>query len=272
MLEQYHVGKDWDKFVKYLKNESRGLTTGYGEIDRAIIGLPGYVTVMGEPKCFKSTFVMRTMMEKALAGHPVILIDRENGRQRIRKRMICYLAELSDGVVKSQNFRGDEEEKYKEAERVFTKLPIYIIEDHQELEDLESIIKEAGHLYKKHVLLVVDSLQSLVTDFKDRRASVDYWVFAFNDLKKKYEGWLTLVCISEKNRQVYGMGSRAGGKESGGIEYKSEMVFDLYPNKEGNAVIVECVYNRDGDTGVLTSLRVSHPYTYRLEESDSVPE
>ena len=270
MLEQYHIGTNWEKFTNYCKNQSRGLKTGFAEIDKMIVGLPGLVTVMGEPKCCKSTFVMDIGLNKALEGHPVIMIDKENGIQRTRLRMLCALAELSVGAIKGRR-NQEEQEQLDNATVKLQNLPIYYV-DTVEQEALEILVKTALNKHKKHCLIIADSLQSLITDFKDRRGEIDFWIFYFNELKKKYENYITILVVSEKNRQAYGNSSRAGGAESRGIEYKSEMVLDMYPTSDGAAIGIECTYNRDGDTGVLSTLTRPNPYCYKLAENETLPE
>lgn len=265
------IGKDWAKFEDYRANRFLGLKTGFPEMDRKIIGLPGLVTFMGEPKCCKSTAVMSIALNKAIEGHPVIYMDKENGMQRARMRMICYLAGITRGAVLGE-LLGDEVQRYNKAATLLKSLPICYLIENISAETLEATIKEAGKVYRKNVVVVVDSLQKIITDFKDRRASVDYWVFLFNELKQRYENWVTIIVVSEKNRSEYGTASKSGGKESGGIEYTSELVLDLYPSKDKSSIIIECTYNRDGPTGVLSKLIKPTPYDYRLKEAEYCPE
>lgn len=277
MIENHHISSDWDRFDKYRTNAPRGLVTGFSDMDRSIIGLPNLVTVMGEPKCCKSTFVMNIAMYLAPQGNPIILLDKENGLQRTRLRMLSMLSGLTIGAIKSRSMTAEETARFTTAEAELKSLPIYYIAEEVSGPALEELIREVGKKHKQHVVLVADSLQSLVQDFKDRRASVDYWVFLFNELKLKYENFLTIIVVSEKNRQSYGTGSKSGAKESGGIEYKSEMVIDLYPkgdkdSPDADAIIAECVFNRDGDTGVIATLVKPYPYCYKLKEREFIPE
>lgn len=270
-MDEQHISHNWSSFERYRAKNHRGLLTGYPRIDKKIVGLAGLVTVMGEPKCCKSTFVLGIALENAKKGIPVIYFDKENGIERTRLRMICYLSGLTFGAVKGKLY-SNEEEYYKQAVESLHSYPIYYKSTSETVESLEESIKILGKQTQKPVLLIVDSLQSIITDFKDRRASVDYWVFAFNDLKNKYNEWLTTLLVSEKNRHSYGMSNRAGAKESGGIEYKAEQVFDLYTDEKTGHVLVNCVFNRDGDTGLVAELIQPNPYTYKLAEVEYCPE
>lgn len=271
MFNEFLITEQWNGFDNYLSNCSRGLTTGFSEIDKKIIGLPGLVTIQGEPKCCKSTFAMNIGVMKALEGHPVLFLDKENGLNRTRLRMLSYLSDLTSGAIKSQNFYQGEREKYFAAVTQLKKLPIYYINETTK-EQIQELIDGVGNKHNNHILLIADSLQSLVEDFKDRRASVDYWVFLFNELKMKYENDLTILVISEKRRDSYGQSSKNGGKESGSIEYKSEMVLDMYIGKDKPTITVDCILNRDGDTGIVAELCKSSPYTYKLTSSEFMPD
>ncbi len=272
MIDESHIANNWDKFESYRKNQIRGLLTGFKEMDKAIVGLPGLTTIMGEPKCLKSTFVMNIALNKAQENIPIILVDTENGLQRTRLRMLCHLAGITVTAIKSNRLVYDEEIRYNDAVNILKKLPIYYIESSTSSQEIKSIIKEVGQKHKKKILLIVDSLQSLISEFKDRRASIDYWVFFFNELKLVYQEWLTTILVSEKNRQSYGTSTKSGAKESGGIEYKSELVFDMRPDSGGAFIWVEAIFNRDGDVGIVSKLLKPDPYCYKLVEAEYVPE
>lgn len=272
MKRAFQIGKNLDEFEEYLTKTARGLTTGFKEVDRIILGIPGLTAVMGEPKCCKSTFTMNIAIEKAKQGVRVLYLDTENGIQRLRLRMLSYLSGLPGIVIKSQRFTPEELYNYQQAKTEFEKLPITYIEGLESLQDVHSLLETIYNRGDAPVLFIVDSIQSLARDFKDRRASIDSWVFGFNDLKQQYEGRLTILLVSEKQRAAYGIASRAGAKESGGIEYKSEMVLDLRPHEELDKIIVECLYNRDGDTGVVANLIKPNPYTYQLHDAEYLPE
>lgn len=272
MKRAFQIGKNLEEFEEYLNKTSRGLTTGFKEVDRAILGLPGLVTIMGEPKCCKSTFAMNVALEKAKQGVRVLYLDTENGIQRLRLRMLSYLSGIPSAIVKSQNFTPQERAQYNSAKQQFVQLPITYVEGVESTQDAQTLIEALFSRGATNVLFIVDSLQSIIQDFKDRRASIDSWVFGFNDLKQQYEGRLTILLISEKARHAYGTATRAGAKESGGIEYKSEMVLDLRLHEELDKIIVECLYNRDGDTGVVANLIKPAPYTYRLQDAAYLPE
>ncbi len=265
------LADNWESFEVYRSKQARGLLTGFKTIDTKLVGLPGLTTIMGEPKTYKSTFAMNIALNASLRGSPVILIDKENGIQRTRQRILSNLAKISYDAIRSK-LTDEEQQAYKNARNTIAGLNFYyenmlgIVNPNEFLTEL---IQEIGRKHQQKVILIVDSLQSLVLDFKDRRGAVDFWVFLFNDLKLKFDGYLTIILISEKNRQAYGASNRAGAKESGGIEYKSEMLLDLYRTGE-NKIFLDCVFNRDGYTGIVTELEIPKPFYWQVEESNNL--
>ncbi len=269
-MSLYHISSNWDKFEAYRRGLSRGLRTGFTAMDEKLISIPAFTMIMGEPKTCKSTMAMQILLNKALEGYPCLLIDQENGLFRTRYRMLCQLGQIPDSEMKSATLKGAEPASYSEAVSLLTKLPIDYMPPAITLELLEQHIKQTAKAHKKRVLVVVDSIQSLVTNLADRRHSVDSWVFGINNMKNALDGWVTFIVVSEKNRGSYGKASKSGAKESGGLEYKAEMVLDMYPSKQGDEIFVNCNYNRDGETGIVTVLAKPTPYCYMLEEVDVV--
>jgi hypothetical protein len=134
-------------------------------------------------------------------------------------------------------------------------LPIFVTNDTLSFDQIDSDIEALFSKEPEHVLLIVDSLQSLPQNLEDIRLSVDDWLLRLDALKLRYSGHLTILITVEKSRAAYGMASRFGGKESGRIEYKLEQQLDLRLSDSGEGVILECTLNRDGAAGMQVGLR-----------------
>ena len=266
-FNKLHIGDSWDRFEEFRLKKFRGLSTGFPEVDKAIVAMPGCVVVLGEPGCGKSTFVLNILAHNARQGIPTILFDKENGLQRTRLRLLCYLGDLSTGAIESGKFRGAEEARYNAAVEELQSLPIFYLET-IEPSGFEQLIREIGKAYKQRVFVVVDSINRLCTDMSDgRRGNIDAWMSLFNDMKLKFDNYLTIMIVSEKAKAQYGKASSAGAKESGTIEYLGEVILDLYPTKDKQATIVECTKNRDGRKGVITTLMPTEPFTYKINDT-----
>jgi len=262
-IKEKQIAHNWDKFEQFRHKKFRGLLTGFREIDDAIVALPGLVTIMGDTGCGKSTFVLNVILHQAMNGTPVILVDKENGLQRTRLRMLCNLGGLTSGAIEG-NLMENEVEKYDKAKETLSKLPIYYL-DELEPAKLEEYIQQAGPTSKNdHVLVVVDSLNRLTRGGDAKREDIDMWITLFNNLKNKYDNRLTIIQIAEKAKSQYGSGSVRGAKDSAEIDYISELTLDLYPTKDRTGAYVDCLKNRDGHKGVITILEPNYPFTYKV--------
>jgi hypothetical protein len=89
---------------------------------------------------------------------------------------------------------------------------------------------------------VVDSFQSIPTKALSRRQDLDGWLGRFEALKK--EGH-SILLVSEINRSMYGKASNKGFKETGELEYKSDLAIDMIGNPDTPEIHI--VKNRHGN-------------------------
>lgn len=264
MIDSHHIAHNWDRYEDFRKKKKTGIVTGFPAIDRNVPCIPGLVTLVGETKLGKSYLTMNIYAHLAQSGIPVVLVDKENGFMRTRTRLLCYLSGLTEPAITSGKFINDEEEKYYAAVEELHKLPIYYFDDIQQ-EEVEPVISEVGKLHKRRVFLVIDSLNRLIRDFDNRRGDVDSWVTLFNNLKLKYDNFLNIWVICEKNK--------AGEtKESNTIDFITELWLEMYKDKSGSGVVLNCKAQRDGPSGVLATFEHTKPFCYRLQEVENVPE
>lgn len=257
-ITQYHIFNNWQRYEDFRLKKKTGLPTGFTHIDKSVRALPGITTLVGSTGLGKSYFTMNIFLNIALKGIPVILIDKEIGFVDVRTRIICYLSGLTEPAVTSGKFVNDEEERYLEAIETLKELPLYYFDDIKR-EEVEEYVKLAGRYHSSRVFLVVDSLNRLITDFDNRRGDVDAWITLFNNLKLKYDNYLNIWLICEKNKQ-------GDVKESNTIEFISELWLDMSPSRDGDSLIIDCKKQRNGPKGILTQLIPSTPFCYRLEE------
>ena len=256
-IEQYHIAQNWEQYEKFRLKKKTGLVTGFAEIDKAIRALPGITTLVGNTGLGKSYFTMNVYVNLLRKGIPVILIDKEIGFVDMRTRLLCNLSGLTPGAITSGKFVDDEEQRYEEAVEELQSLPLYYF-DHIKQEDVEGYICEAGKLHQKRVFLVVDSLNRLILDFDNRRGDIDSWTTLFNDLKMKYDNYLNIWLICEKNNE-------GGIKESNTTEYISELWLDLFTSKDGKSLMLNCKKQRNGPKGILATLTNKMPFCYQME-------
>lgn len=264
-LSNRKLGLDTDKFMNRINRKVVGIQTGIKKLDEKLQGLAGFVSILGEPKACKSTFVMQLALFNAKElGNPVFFIDQENGKQRLTERILCNLHEQSWSSVRRM-------EGLRERHQDLSKLPLYMNFGKTEMPEIEMAIEEMLRLHPgKRALIIVDSLQSVARNLADLRMSVDQWLLDLDALKLKFDGQICIVIICEKRRGTYGEASVDAAKESGRIEYKVEQQLDM--RNTGDEIIIECTLNRDGPRGMKVPLRKhfkdpsdEHSFTFKLE-------
>lgn len=262
-LNEYHISHNWQQYEDFRIQKKTGLTTGFQEIDKKIWALPGITTIVGTTGLGKSYFSMNVYLHLARMGIPIILIDKEIGFVNIRTRLLCNLGSLEEKAITSGKFFADEGSRYKQSVETLCSLPIYYLSDIQQI-NLEEYIKEVGRLHKKRVFVVIDSINRLIRDYKDRRGDVDSWGTLINDLKLKYDNFVNFWIICEENKE-----DRI--KESGTLEHLTELWLRMYRGKDGN-IILDCKKQRNGPQGVVATLAYKNPFCYQMETLEYLPE
>lgn len=268
-LSKRKLGLNIDAFLRSISQTVIGVETGLTRLDKQLGGLPGFWSIIGEPKSNKSTFALQIAVHNAMKGEPVLFIDQENGRNRTERRLMCHLnGESWSSLQKMQGLR----EKYYN----LSKLPLYFHFGKIEANDIVQITKEIYEVHPgKRVIVIIDSLQSVARNLTDMRVSVDQWLQDIEAMKLEFDGKISIGIICEKRRGTYGEAAVDAAKESGRIEYKTEMQLDMR-NTDGQ-VIIECTINRDGPRGVKVSVSkmLKNPqdersFCYKLRQEEDI--
>jgi len=183
------------------------------QLQHATGGLFGLWTIGGEPAIGKSTLALQIAIE-ASRQIPVLYYDFENGPKVILHRL-GVVFETVEGVKRM-------------TKNVYLRDSITTM-----YSDLKSL--------NVPTLVVVDSFQSIPTKSMARRQDLDGWLARFEAIKK--EGHSILI-VSEVNRSSYGQASMKGAKETGEIEYKSDLVINVIG--DSSTPEVHIVKNRHG--------------------------
>jgi predicted ATP-dependent serine protease len=273
-LRDIHIKQDadWKSYNAYRKKTLKGFQTGIPELDSNVLGLTGIVGIQGSPGSCKSTLAMQIASFNASRGTPVLFIDRENGKHRFKDRLISQLFKIPPKTVKEASDL-DAREFYDR----LTSLDLYVDTEPCSSSDIRSYLEEMYAEYEKPMLLVVDSLQSLPKTEQDERMSLQKWLEDLDQLKLDYVDKLTIIMTSEKSRGKYKEGTNDGGKGTGSIEYKCELLFDIRLDESSGLLFLDLVKNRDGATfqnHALEKIMASddpNSFTFTLEDADYQP-
>lgn len=242
-------------------------------LDKALLGLPPITIIQGPPKSNKSTLCLQIAHNVAKQGYPVLIFDCENGKERLRARLMCQ----ANGVDWVEAITSTTQQEERLAEPV-SLLPIYPLVDSFGPEDILALAKAAYEFHKKPVLIVGDSIQAFprIAPGEDQRVNLEEWMKFFDRCKLKYEGKITFLLTSEKRRGSYEDASIDGGKGSNAIEYKAECLLDLRREVKTDTLILQSKAFRDGLSDfrikfrkVLANPANDQSFTFLLEEIES---
>ena len=239
-----------------------------------MLGLPPELTLQGGPGSCKSALALQIARNVAERGCPALIYDFENGKERIKARLMCQVNQRTWVEIMTGS---DAEQAHWEAK--VRNLPIHVTPDAPGgMEETLAGLKALAKHYQKPVLLVVDSLQSLpkIQGDSEGRTTIEYWMQYFDHLKLRGEGWLYIILVSEKKRGAYDEARMDGGKGSNAIEYKSEVLLDMRAG-ESNTVIVQCQKFRDGQKDfridfekVMADVNNAGSFTYELRATEEI--
>ena len=260
-LDKLHLTANIDRFYDFCEKRIQGIETGIPILDRTLLGLRGITCFQGATKTNKSTFVTQIARHYAMNHGPVIFYDRENGLNRIILRLLCQIGNHAESEV-TTNPRNIS------AIKLLNDLPFYVVREISE-EHLKIMFEKCLEIERKPVLLVIDSLQKLsnVKVNKERRDSIDKWLWTLDDLKVTYEQDIKIIFTSEIN-------INGEAKESSQIGYTAETTLMLRNClQDPNKVICSILYDRDGPSGidmnfrrVLVNPKDPRSFCYRMEE------
>ena len=134
-LSKRKLGNDVESFLKHMTQQVTGIETGITRLDKQLGGLPGFFSILGEPKACKSTFVLQVAAHNAMIGNPVFFIDQENGRARLARRLLCHLHGESWSDLRTRKELG-------ELYQGLAKLPLYFNFGKIEMPDIEAAVEE----------------------------------------------------------------------------------------------------------------------------------
>lgn len=267
------------------------LPTGWPRLDTALGGglvMPSLNVLGAGPKSGKSTWAQITAIRHVEAGGVAYILDRENGRLRVLRQILCRRAHLGPKEAakaladeRACAFASREEaERWREAKAWVrgTLGPRFFLETTMPQDFAQRIAALRELAGDRKLLAIIDSLQKMPGDpHDDRRTAIDKWIRFFERLR--YEHRVAFLLISEIRRGLNGYRAREDAfKESGDIEYSADLALTLNrpaADEEENGapptLRIELVRDCPEDPrGEVASYEAVRPW-YGLEEIDPVP-
>lgn len=262
MLKHHSLAELLPAIADKLRKPIQRLSTGMALLDSFLTQeselsdqcgfvLPSLVVMGAEPKIGKSTWAQIIGENHILRNGITYYVDLENGLERFARKLIWRRSQANrDRINEALEWcMGDHGKRL-------------IFDDGRELTP-----KKLGDRILPYrdseLLVVIDSLQKLPMDMRDRRGGIDFWLRHLERIRSRI-GCVILV-ISElrrSNRSETGKYTTSGNvyKESGDIEYTADLALSL--RRLANGLLrLRAEYNRDGVTGDISDYRPIYDYS-----------
>ena len=250
-----------------------GLDSGFPLLNQVTNGLDtGLWVIAAPPSLGKTTFVWQLCQQAAQLNQvPVLFVTLEQSEGELRVKALARISKLNSRHIARGRLRVDDPQdvlRLRQAMREYFHISRHLtIVAGDDTTTVDAIGEEAGAKMARvgadRCLVAVDYLQILpvdrsdagrVTSAKDR---VDLHVSALRRLARQLDS--PVIAISAENRAGYGSRQLDVFKESGGIEYSSDIAAILTQDREktraaeGKYRIVDfnIVKNRNGELGVV---------------------
>jgi replicative DNA helicase len=285
--------EDWIEEVAETAN--RTITpTGFDRLDEALDGglWEGLYAVGAVSSLGKTTYLLQVADQIAKQGRDVLIISLEMSKGELIAKSVSRLTFIQDShraytVRELMNAKtwalAEANTKKAILEYQETAKNLYILEGNHRTNTahIDDIVERFYRAYNTHPVIIIDYLQILaLTDEKgkDPRTSVDNVVWDLKMLSRRYK--IPVIVVSSFSRAFYDKPAEMGSfKESGGIEYTSDVVlglqlrgvgtegFNLEDAKGKTPREVELVIlkNRNGRTGDKISYYYHSAYNYYKE-------
>lgn len=236
------------------------IPTGFKKLDKLLSGglHEGLITVGANTSLGKTTFVLQIADHIAESGHDVLVFSLEMSKYELISKSIsrityqrCMSSNMPVNRAKSQlgitdgsryqNYTNDELDLIKDALEDYSKgiaQGLYIYESVADMtvEQIDGIIRTHYERTRQYPVVIIDYLQLL--QHKDRyintndKLRTDVNVTSLKRLSRAYK--IPVIAISSFNRTSYGKEDvdLSSFKESGGIEYSSDIIIGLQQKAE----------------------------------------
>ncbi len=245
-----------------------GVRCGLGHLDETLNGLEaGKLYILAaQPGCGKTTLALQMAATVAQAGRPALYLSLENDDIDLARKTACRLGNVSyAAALKGKLLPAAWQAAVGTLDQLGGRL--YVATPRETMPDLsqlvEAVKEKAG---APPAVIVIDYLQALVkraaagVDASDVRERLDRLTPALRSLGERYG--CAVLAISSQNRAGYQNGGMASLKESGDIEYNSDVTLTLTrPADKGGigmavalppgatCVVLNVEKNRQGLTG-----------------------
>jgi replicative DNA helicase len=229
------IDETYERILKKAENPGiDGTSTGFTAIDHMTGGfLGGEIWYIGaRPSHGKSTWLIKTAMNVAKQGSPVLIFNREMSPDSIQQRMLSIISGIPlEDIRRGDIKKGQAVEKLDAAREALKDVPIYLDSNFQgEIDYIVSTIRKYHQLYKIKVVgldyigLIVERTAGESTHLLG--AASRQLKLLSNELN------ITTIILSQMNRACETRENRrplmADLRQSGNLEEDADIMVALY--------------------------------------------
>jgi len=252
------------------KGEATGITTGFAEIDRMMLGVhPGdLVIVAARPSMGKTTFAMNLALNAAQHGYPVAVFSLEMTKKQLVQRLLSSHSRVDLKDMRSGDVDEAKAESLQAASAELSELAVQI-DDTPAISTLELRAKCRRLASEgKCKMIVVDYLQLMrAPSAKEGGRKVDSREQEISEISRSLKGLakelgVPVVALSQLNRGLEQRQDKrpilSDLRESGAIEQDADVIMFIYRDVVYNKAtsdtnIAEIIVGkqRNGPTGTV---------------------
>jgi replicative DNA helicase len=239
-----------------------GLSTGFSDLDRAIIGLnkTDLILLAARPGMGKTSFALNIAENVAKNGYKVGFFSLEMSKEQLTNRIISSTAGISGRKVRTGQFSKEEWEQFTELCEKLSALGLYIDDTANiTVPEMKARLRRLGGLD----LVIIDYLQlvSCARSNPNRVQEISTITRHLKIMAKELE--IPVICLSQLSRASEHRSEHrpilSDLRDSGSIEQDADVVMFLYregyyskddPDVSNES---ECIIskNRHGETGSI---------------------
>jgi replicative DNA helicase len=215
--------------------------TGFSNLDKEMVFLPGIYVIGGLPALGKTTFALQLLEQAAQQGEHCIFCSYEMSKNFLHAKRIArrvYQLETLDGAIIDKPLTATNilTSKFYQHKNNFDKvleslkkenIPLFIWEvDEIDIDKLLARLDKICAILDKPPIICLDYLQLLASNTEQTKAGIDCVLRKLKTFQRDTD--TTFIIVSSLNRLNYNNEiSFEAFKESGGIEYTADVIFGL---------------------------------------------
>lgn len=256
----------FEEIDAYAKGGSRGVLTGFTELDELTTGLQkgDLIIVAGRPSTGKTSFCLSIAAYAAIHGkHPTAFFSLEMSKQQLAQRLLCAEARVNMHALRSGKLPLRERPKLGLAAGPLAEAPLFV-DDSPAITILELRAKARRLKAQSNIeLVIVDYLGLMASSgtFESRQQEISQISRSMKGVAKELD--VPLIVLSQLSRAPEARTEHrpvlSDLRESGAIEQDADVVMFVYReemyNKEDESVkgVAEIIVGkqRNGPTGLV---------------------